>query len=68
MELGMGLVYHLKVNANELRLINAALRGNLTEEQKPEALALSAALSEQRVKQTRHMLTEVEKLECNLEK
>lgn len=68
MDLSMGLVYNLKVSATELRLINAALRGNLSEEQKPDALALSAALCEQRIKQTKHVLTEVEKLERNLEK
>ncbi len=68
MDMSMGLVFHLKVTATELRLINAALRGNLSEEQKPDALALSAALCEQRVKQTKQLLTEIDKLERNLEK
>lgn len=66
MDLGMSFTYHLKVTAVELRLINAALRGNLSETQKPEAVALSDALCEQRVKQTRQALTEIEKLEKNL--
>lgn len=67
MDLGMSLTYHLKVSAVELRLINAALRGNLSDTQKSDALALSDMLCEQRVKQTKQALAELEKLERNLE-
>lgn len=68
MDLQMSLQYHLRVSAVEFRLINAALRGNLSEEQKADALALSSVLCEQRVKHTKQLMTEVEKLERNLEK
>jgi hypothetical protein len=66
MDLGMSLTYHLKVSAVELRLINAALRCNLSDAQKAEALALSDALCEQRIKQSKQALVEIEKLEKNL--
>jgi hypothetical protein len=54
-------MYNLVVNPTEFRLIQKALRGVLTEEEKPEALALQQQMMEARFKQAEQLAEEAAK-------
>lgn len=50
----------------EVKVLTKALRGMLTEEDKPLALALQEKIMLDRVKAVRHLLTDYEKTEANI--
>lgn len=59
--------WKLVVTSDEFRLIQKALRGVLTDEEKPKALALQVDMLRSREKQARQLLGEAEKATKNID-
>ena len=60
--------WKLVVTSDEFRLVQKALRGVLTEEEKPQALALQEQLMRIRARQAKQLMGEAEKALFNIEK